>query len=197
MRNQALGAGKGAGSFHNQQEPAPSTLQSGAGQFPQSFGRHGPNTAPFRQSFPVQTAPGPHCQGIIRHYALVAKVPGKPIYRGVPGGERGSSRTLFRVLDVSVISGSGPYSWPPECDKEPDPGNHENNVLFMHFLSSYFSAPLPLAPLFVKTAENMVRKGTSLFRLLRLNLGTSKNRVGVTILGWKLACSVAHSVFSP
>ena len=81
---------------------------------------------------------------------------------------------------VPASSGQSPYPGPPESGKEPDPENTEETLLFQCFLSSYFPHPLPLAPLFIKKLKKVVRKGGQLYRLLRLNLGTSKTSWRVT-----------------
>ena len=133
-------------------------------------------------------------RGIISHYPVAGKVAGKPYITGAGQRSRGSSRTLGTVLSTSVISGSGPYLGPPDPAKEPDPGNTWKTRVFRTLLNTFFSDPLPLAPLFVKTCKKVVEKRCPLYRLLRLLLRTSKTARRVTSrhekwpILWHISC---------
>ena len=119
-------------------------------------------------------------QGIIRHYPVAGEVPGKPMYPGVPGVLGDPGNGTFLVLVTFSLSGPGPYSWPPESQEEPDPEKHAFYTLFQPVSDTFFSDPLPLAPLFVKSWKKPSQKGYQLYRLLRLLLETVKTAPRVT-----------------
>ena len=132
--------------------------------------------------------------GYYSDYPFERKVAGKPNDSWSGQRSRGSSRTPGTPFDDSARTLSGPYSWPPDYEKEPDPENTEKTLLFYPVLNSFFSHPLPLAPLFTENGKKRVSKSVPLFRLLRLVLGTSKTVWRVTFrdenwpILWHIPC---------
>ena len=73
-----------------------------------------------------------------------------------------------------LVPAQAPTPGPLILRKEPDLEKGVFYTLFRTLSGSYFPHPLPLAPLSVKKLKKVCQKGYPLYRLLRLNLRTSK-----------------------
>ena len=149
-------------------------VTAGSGSFLKSFGPCRSVLAGSGSFLKAQEGPGTEMQGIIGTIPMREKFRENPYNRGSgtrKEGPRGPSFRLSSVPDKPAQAPTpGPLIWP----EEPDPEKHAFYTLFRPFSDSFFWHPLPLAPLFVKSAENMVWKRVQLYRLLRLLLRTSK-----------------------
>ena len=100
--------------------------------------------------------------------------------RGSGRGKGVLEDTFSGLCQIRPEPLQAPTPGPLISQKEPDPENLEKTAVFQSLSDSYFSAPLPLAPLFVKNLKKVVRKGDQLYRLLRFKLRTSKTGLRVT-----------------
>ena len=117
-------------------------------------------------------------QGIIATTRLTGKSRENPYTRGSDGGEGVLEDTFSGSRPVCTFPAQAPTPGPLNLTEEPNPEKGAKRVLFAPFSVSYFGDPLPLAPLFIKKPEKPSRKRAPLYRLLRLDLGTSKTHPG-------------------
>ena len=122
-------------------------MLSGSGSFPP------PRTRASR------TDPG----GYESDYPVAGKVSGKPTTLRSRQRFPGSSRTPGTVLDTSIISRPGPYSWPPESHLSAGKSRTLKTLLFTlfsgHFLTGTLSTPFPSRRFLQIPGKRCLRKG--------------------------------------
>ena len=118
----------------------------------------------------------------------------KPYITGCGQGKGVLEDTFSVLCQFRTKRSQAPTPGPLNLTEEPDPEKLEKTAVFRSLSDSFFSDPLPLAPLFTKTRKKRSSKRVPLYRLLRLLLETAKTGRRVTFwdgkwpILWHISC---------